>query len=960
MQSLTSPRLLDRSLDWRNQVFLWGKRLAAHTSFKLYALAGVLTLTVFAFYVQTLVPSVLDADQGELQYIPAILGIPHPTGFPLYVLLGFLWSHLPIGSVAYRMNLLSAVFGALAIGLLFIALSRQKLRTIAALGAAITLALLPPFWEHSTIAAVYTLHAFLGVVLFLVLAEWEAARDEHWLMLVMLTLGLGLTNHPSFVFFIPATLIYLRLVGGRRFFRQPSFYRAAALGLVPLVLYLYFPLRAAQLQSNSFALPSWSMEMARGLIPPFYRAGPIGLIRYLTAQPLVSYEPDSLDVNFFWTNLSTIVLQYINLPALGIMVIGLLALRVRRAKIAVWSLLVFMSFGLITFFHPVARYLLPSFMALMILGAYGIDGILVGSEKLFVRLRLPVLPLSLIVRGLICLGLLFSWKILLNQYSSDLRARSQELEEKWRTVQRYPPEQNAALVAHWGDLTPLWYYQHAEGWRPDLVTIYPPTDDQVTQWLATGKPLYLAGSPLKWLPELSNRYYLTPWGPLVRVTPSELVPGSPLSHAMSQTFRTSRPLIRLIGYDLSHLNVPVGDSLDIAAYWQLLDSMTLSDYVLLLSLSDGQKDIAARTHSLVVNWLPGERLQSNQRALSTYKYRIPWGTRPGTYHLRLRLRAIQSGRDLRVVEAESSQSFIDLGTIHVDPPAAYPDSLPLAHAVNADMDHRMTLLGWTGMQKRLNIGDAPTIHLFWKAKTVPQEPLNIGWSLENGAVSRQIATSVLDKDYPTSQWHPGEILRLDSQFTIPADLEGDYNLVLRVLDDEQKVTLPWYDNWLSRRDGLTLARVHITGRAHSFALPTIPKPQSAQFENKIALLGYELKPNAFKDNTVQLRLFWQALDSIGSSYKVFIHLVGGNGNIVAQHDSIPGAGTLPTSSWLPNEIISDSAELKLPPNLPTGVYQIRVGWYNETTGQRLNVTTTDNPAAGDYVLLNDTVAIPIK
>src|SRR5581483_4783845 len=458
MQSSTTSHLHDRSPNWRNLFLVWRTRLAARAILKTYALACILTLAVFALYVQTLVPGVMDADQGELQYIPVILGIPHPTGFPLYVLLGFLWSHLPIGSVAYRMNLLSAVFGALAIGLLFVALSRQKLRTVAALGAAMTLALLPPFWEHSTLAAVYTLQAFLGVVLFLALAEWEATHDEHWLMLVMLTLGLGLTNHPSFVLFIPASLIYLGLFGGRRLFRQSRFYRAAALGLVPLVLYLYFPLRAAQLQSNSFALPGWTMEMARGLIPPFYREGPSGLVRYLTAQPLVSFEPDSLDVNFFWTNLSTIVLKYINLPALGIMVIGLLALRVRRAKIAVWSLLVFISFGLITFFHPVARYLLPSFMALMILGAYGIDGILVGSEKMFVRLRLPVMPLYLVVVAGVGLGLLFSWRVLLNQHSSDLAERSQELEEKWRTVQQYPPEQNAALVAHWGDLTPFWYY----------------------------------------------------------------------------------------------------------------------------------------------------------------------------------------------------------------------------------------------------------------------------------------------------------------------------------------------------------------------------------------------------------------------------------------------------------------------------------------------------------------------
>ncbi|MBC7260533.1 MAG: DUF2723 domain-containing protein, partial [Chloroflexi bacterium] len=63
----------------------------------------------FSLYLRTLAPSVLISDPGEYQFVLYELGIPHPTGYPLYVLLGYLWSRLPIGSVAYRINLLSAV-----------------------------------------------------------------------------------------------------------------------------------------------------------------------------------------------------------------------------------------------------------------------------------------------------------------------------------------------------------------------------------------------------------------------------------------------------------------------------------------------------------------------------------------------------------------------------------------------------------------------------------------------------------------------------------------------------------------------------------------------------------------------------------------------------------------------------------------------------------------------------------
>ena len=73
-------------------------------------MAGVLAFALpLSAYVATLVPGVDFWDTGELQTVPYILGIAHPTGFPLYVLCGWLWSHLVVvGTVAYRMNLLSA------------------------------------------------------------------------------------------------------------------------------------------------------------------------------------------------------------------------------------------------------------------------------------------------------------------------------------------------------------------------------------------------------------------------------------------------------------------------------------------------------------------------------------------------------------------------------------------------------------------------------------------------------------------------------------------------------------------------------------------------------------------------------------------------------------------------------------------------------------------------------------
>ncbi len=84
---------------------------------RLGILVGLSSLAALALYLRTLVPGVFVSGFAEFQYQPLRLGLPHPNGFPFYMLLGWLWSHLPVGTVAWRMNVLSAVAGALAVSM---------------------------------------------------------------------------------------------------------------------------------------------------------------------------------------------------------------------------------------------------------------------------------------------------------------------------------------------------------------------------------------------------------------------------------------------------------------------------------------------------------------------------------------------------------------------------------------------------------------------------------------------------------------------------------------------------------------------------------------------------------------------------------------------------------------------------------------------------------------------------
>jgi hypothetical protein len=86
-------------------------------------LVGIIATVLFVgsllLYVSTMAPSVVPGDSVEFQFVPYILGIAHPPGYALYILLGKLFTFLPLGSVAYRMNLFTALWGALTVSLTY-------------------------------------------------------------------------------------------------------------------------------------------------------------------------------------------------------------------------------------------------------------------------------------------------------------------------------------------------------------------------------------------------------------------------------------------------------------------------------------------------------------------------------------------------------------------------------------------------------------------------------------------------------------------------------------------------------------------------------------------------------------------------------------------------------------------------------------------------------------------------
>jgi hypothetical protein len=229
--------------------------------------AWVAALVALWVYAVTLSPTVTwrnyGEDSGDLLVASATLGIPHPTGYPLYVVLGRVASLVPIGSLAYRINLVSAIAGAA--GTYFLArwileLAPRAFGPLAAVFGALAGSLLYAFsrgaWSQSVLAEVYTLNiAILGATL------WSLARADRggglrWLYLSAYLFGLGLTNHLLILAAAPALLI----AAGRRVASREIGLSGTVLLLLLVfwgaTLDLYLPIRASRGPEFSWGVPN--------------------------------------------------------------------------------------------------------------------------------------------------------------------------------------------------------------------------------------------------------------------------------------------------------------------------------------------------------------------------------------------------------------------------------------------------------------------------------------------------------------------------------------------------------------------------------------------------------------------------------------------------------------------------------------------------------------------------------
>lgn len=104
------------------------------------------------------------------------------------------------------------------------------------------------------------------------------------------------------------------------------------------------------------------------------------------------------------------------------------------------------------------------------------------------------------------------------------------------------------------------------------------------------------------------------------------------------------------------------------------------------------------------------------------------------------------------------------------------------------------------------------------------------------------------------------------------------------------------------------------------------------FGDVIQLRGFDAQVAGHQLN---LNIYWESITAVSPSYKVFIHLLDGAGNIVAQVDRPPVNGLAPTHRWQPGDLVRDPYQIALPPDLPAGTYELRAGLYTDDNGRLL-------------------------
>ena len=372
--------------------------------------AGAVFLVGLIVYSWTLAPTVTLTDSGELIVAAYGLGVAHPPGFPLWVMLAHVASLVPIGSVAVRINFSSAVFAALACAMLTLVVAellvtasgfaaprrrnkagrkssiiesseaRGLLRFASAVGAGLLMAFSRTLWSYATITEVYALNALLVLLVFFLVVRWRrriiemrmdlsagVATPDAWIYVAAFVFGLSMgVHHVTVALTLPAIAVVVYRTAGLKFFASRRLLYAALISIGALILvYSYLPWAASRSPAMNWGNPRSLQEIWWHITGRQYRV-------------FFSFSPAAMGTQF--AEFCRMLLREFGfawLPVALFLAVAGLASAYKRDRTAFWFLLLIVIADLAyALSYEIAEdkdaYYLPAFISIAIAAGLGI------------------------------------------------------------------------------------------------------------------------------------------------------------------------------------------------------------------------------------------------------------------------------------------------------------------------------------------------------------------------------------------------------------------------------------------------------------------------------------------------------------------------------------------------------------------------------------------------------------
>ncbi|MBI5052136.1 MAG: DUF2723 domain-containing protein, partial [Chloroflexi bacterium] len=589
------------------------------------------------FYLKTIAPTLGEADTFEMQVNAIRLGISHGSGYPLYLLLAKFFSLLPIGgTVAFRINLSSSFFGVVASIFVYFISRRLNASRPASWIAALSFAASIAFWSRAVEAEVYTLHiALVGLILWIAISIQHSALSNKKFYLLSFLFGLSLTNHLTTILLAPAILIpFIPLIPFKH--NNPLNYQLLITKhnlkslisnlflyflffLLGLSLYLYLPLRWHAV--NNGEAMTW--ELFKHFITGQEAQGALRLNAWYS--DLSRYEivfRKTLD-QFGWVGVITAL-------------IGLVSLLRKNFFAALITLAAYSGFAFfaLSFYVPdpdYSSFLLPSHFIQSIWIAIGISQMANGVWQIAdSRWQIAKSARYAIRNTLYAIGFLLPASLIWSNLPLVDKSNDWHFDKLGRYILSQPLKQNAAILADSELIAPLYYLQIAENIRPDLNIVVLPNEEtyraQLDERIEKGQTVYLG----RYLPRLSEGYFLNSIGHLVEVRTS------PNIESLAKFEKKFGDEIRLRGFKIDSTTVSADESIRVTFDWQAIKPPT-NNYRVALRLVDQNGNVRlANTPSVPIRKMfPTTAWQPSHVISDFHQFDLDPSLEPDTYMLQV-------------------------------------------------------------------------------------------------------------------------------------------------------------------------------------------------------------------------------------------------------------------------------------------------------------------------------------